>query len=416
MSSDPRIGTPAARRIALLAAAWLVASGFGPRAATPAPLAEPTEGVRVRWQTHASQQTGNNARPPAFVEVLGLAPPVLKALQLDARDTAAWRKHLAVFAEPSGHFLDPTLPPMAGTYAVTNGALRFTPAFPLRPGVRYRALFQPGTVPGFQGETALAIGSVYEAASEPSTPSTVVLRIAPSAAVVPENLLKFYLHFSAPMSRGHIYDHIHLRNEKGESVELPFLEIDEELWNPEMTRLTLFLDPGRIKRGVKPLEEVGSSLQEGAHYTLVIDAAWQDAEGQPLKSAFEKVFSVGPPDREPPDPKAWKMATPLAGSRDALTVLFSEPMDDALARRLVHVGVGDSGVELSGRVELANEERTWRFLPDAPWKPGPHRLLVAGTLEDLAGNNPGKPFEVDLFEGIQRRITTETVSVPFTVR
>jgi len=34
------------------------------------------------------------------------------------------------------------------------------------------------------------------------------------------------------MQRGHIYDYIHLRNEAGQNVELPFLEIDEELWNP----------------------------------------------------------------------------------------------------------------------------------------------------------------------------------------
>ena len=34
-----------------------------------------------------------------------------------------------------------------------------------------------------------------------------------------------------------------------EAIELPFLEIDEELWDPAMMRLTLFIDPGRIKRG-----------------------------------------------------------------------------------------------------------------------------------------------------------------------
>ena len=65
------------------------------------------------------------------------------------------------------------------------------------------------------------------------------------------------------MSRGHIYDHIRLLDAQGAPVELPFLEIDEELWNAEMTRLTLFIDPGRIKRGVKPLEEIGPSLVAG---------------------------------------------------------------------------------------------------------------------------------------------------------
>ena len=46
-----------------------------------------------------------------------------------------------------------------------------------------------------------------------------------------------------------------------------------------MTRLTLLLDPGRIKRGVRPLEEIGGALQVGRTYTLVIDDAWPDAKG-----------------------------------------------------------------------------------------------------------------------------------------
>ena len=37
------------------------------------------------------------------------------------------------------------------------------------------------------------------------------------------------------------------------------------------------------------------------------------------------------------------------------------------------------------------------------------------SIEDLAGNNVGKPFEVDLFEGIERRISSEVVSVPFEI-
>src|SRR5262249_58737339 len=125
--------------------------------------------------------------------------------------------------------------------------------------------------------------------------------VYPSADVLPENLLKFYLHFSAPMSRGHSYDHIHLQDEAGKDVKLPFLEIDEELWDPTMTRLTLFIDPGRIKRGVRPLEEIGPALESGKSYTLVIDREWKDAAGNPLRDAFRKTFKVGPTDREPLD-------------------------------------------------------------------------------------------------------------------
>src|SRR5262249_9129673 len=156
----------------------------------------------------------------------------------------------------------------------------------------------------------MRITSLFKVPQPPKVSTTEVREIYPSADVLPENLLKFYLHFSAPMSRGHIYDHIHLLDEKGRAVELPFLEIDEELWNPAMTRLTLFIDPGRIKRGVTPLEEIGPSLQAGRQYTLQIDHDWKDGAGNSLKRDFRKVFKVAPPDREPPDPDTWKIRAP----------------------------------------------------------------------------------------------------------
>jgi hypothetical protein len=351
-----------------------------------------------------------------MAEVRGLSTAALVAMAEQLKAGVPWQRFLSAHAE-SGEDLsmDPLMPSMAGTYLSIEGGVRFTPAFPPSPGVRYRAVlrresFPPGAIP--DGAIVTAIHR-EPALTMPST--TVVSRMAPSSKVVPENLLKFYVHFSAPMSRGHIYDHIHLRTAKGDVVELPFLEIDEELWNPEMTRLTLFLDPGRIKRGVKPLEEVGPSLEEGNRYTLVLDRGWRDAMGQPLKAGFEKVFEVGPADREPPDLRRWTIHAPHAGGREALTVTFPEPMDDALTRRLLRV-VGDGVLVPDGRAELASEERQWLFIPDGPWAAGNYQLLVGGTLEDLAGNNPGKPFEVDLFETVQRGLTNETIRLPFVIR
>lgn len=169
------------------------------------------------------------------------------------------------------------------------GVLRFTPQFPLTSGVTYRAEFNGSRLPGAAADAA-RIASGYTMPIPPHGPGTVVTNVFPSAAEVPENLLKFYLHFSAPMSRGSIYEHIHLRDEAGKDVELPFLEIDEELWDPEMKRLTLFIDPGRIKRGVRPLEEIGPSLRQGHRFTLAIDADWLDAAGKPLVQKYEHSF------------------------------------------------------------------------------------------------------------------------------
>lgn len=243
----------------------------------------------------------------------------------------------------------------------------------------------------------------------------MVSHVHPTADALPENLLKFYVHFTGPMSRGNIYDHIRLRDESGKDVELPFLEIDEELWDATMTRLTLIIDPGRIKRGVRPLEEIGPALEAGKSYTLVIGREWRDGAGNPLKESFQKMFKIGPPDRDPPDPSRWKVEAPQAGSRDRLAVVFPESMDHALAQRLIRV-TGETGEIAGGKASLEDQERRWTFTPDTVWRRGRYQLIIQTTLEDLAGNNIGKPFEVDLFEGAGRRLSTTTVKLLFEIR
>jgi hypothetical protein len=216
------------------------------------------------------------------------------------------------------------------------------------------------------------------------------------------------------MSRGHIYDHIHLLDADGKQVELPFLEIDEELWDDSMTRLTLFIDPGRIKRGVLPLENVGPALEAGKRYSLVIDRTWQDGSGKPLKESFQKQFSVGAPDRETPDPAKWKVELPASGTRNPLVIVFPESMDSALTQRVIHI-TDAAGKPVEGRVVLTDHERRWSFEPFGPWVKGQHQLVIQTTIEDLAGNNIGKPFDVDLFEGVQRQLTTSSVKLPFVI-
>lgn len=310
---------------------------------------------------------------------------------------------LVVYADQGDLKADMTLPPMAGRSWTDQGDLYFEPQFPLQRGVNYRAVFRPDP-------RSPAIIAMFKLPPQKVEPTTVIKAIYPTADVVPENLLKFYVHFSAPMSRGHIYEHIHLTDERGKDVELPFLEIDEELWDPPMKRLTLFIDPGRIKRGVQPLEEIGPALEEGKHFTLKIDRAWLDGSGNPLKEDFRKTFRVGPPDRDPPEPARWKLNPPSSGTRDALRVAFSDPMDHALALRMIRV----IGVE--GNSALEDHERRWKFTPAERWKAGRYKLAVQSTIEDLAGNNIGKPFEVDLFERVDGRFTNTVVEIPFVIQ
>jgi hypothetical protein len=303
---------------------------------------------------------------------------------------------------------------MIGVYSVESDALRFEPKFPLEPGLSYRAVWRPDQLPGGSKATT-PITSVFQSPRRSVTPTTLVSQVYPSADTLPENLLKFYVHFTAPMSRGNIYDHIHLRDENGKDVELPFLEIDEELWDTTMMRLTLIIDPGRIKRGVRPLEEIGPALEAGKSYTLVIGREWRDGAGNPLKEGFQKKFKVTAPDREPPDPSRWKIQAPQSGARDPLAVIFPEPMDHALSQRVIRV-TGESGEIVNGKTSLEDQERRWAFTPDNVWRHGRYQIIIQTTLEDLAGNNIGKPFDVDLFEGVERRLSTTTVKLSFEIR
>ena len=371
--------------------------------------ASPSGGFWVRW---VPDSTDSNR---AFVEVTGLSASELKQLRRANLKTEEWQRLLTVHSQQGDLLADIGLPAMLGVYRVTADALRFEPQFPLEAGLAYRATFQPDQVPGGKKSDEHPISAVLQRPTRRTEPTTVVAQIYPSASILPENLLKFYVHFSAPMSGGHIYEHIHLLNDAGKPVELPFLEIDEELWNPEMTRLTLFIDPGRIKRGVKPLEEVGPALEQGKSYTLIIDPSWKDSAGIPLKESFRKAFRAGSPDRDPPDPARWNILPPKAGTRDPLAIAFPKPMDHALAQRMIQVHLA-SGSWMKGKAALDGEERRWTFVPMEAWRAGSYKLAVQTTIEDLAGNNIGKPFEVDVFDGVQRRLTNSTVTVPFEVR
>ncbi|MGH9755276.1 MAG: hypothetical protein ACREA2_21065 [Blastocatellia bacterium] len=170
-------------------------------------IAASQDQVSIRW-------TSDPANPyKVAVEVHGLSAAAIKRLRQSKPSLAQWRRLLSVYAgqeEPAGAS---NLPSMAGVYRVESDALRFDPQFPLEPGLAYRAVFRPDQLP--DGSRSAPITSVFQSPRRSATPATLVSHVYPSADTLPENLLKFYVHFTAPMSRGDIYDHIRLRDEGG---------------------------------------------------------------------------------------------------------------------------------------------------------------------------------------------------------
>jgi hypothetical protein len=310
-----------------------------------------------------------------------------------AEPADGWSSIFSVYADKG------EVPAMFGSYAVEGAVLSFRPRWPLSPGMHVRAVFHPREGPPVEAAFDIPKAAIGAA--------TRVERIYPSTDALPSNALKLYIYFSASMRRGEAWQHIRLLDERGAPVELPFLEIDQELWDPANMRLTVLFDPGRIKRGLVPLEESGPNIQEGKRYTLVIGREWLDANGAPLAAYFTKPFHVVAAEREPVDPAQWRIRPPRPGTADPLIVDFPRPLDYALLQRAITV----DGVK--GKAEVGPGEVEWRFTPETPWKPGAYRLTVITALEDLAGNRVGRAFDVDTFREVTPHIQTDTVSIPF---
>jgi hypothetical protein len=223
-----------------------------------------------------------------------------------------------------------------------------------------------------------------------------VVAVYPTKNVLPMNQLKLYVHFSSPMRAGEAAAHARIVDDAtGRTVPDAFYSLEDELWDPAQTRLTLLFDPGRIKRGLRPNEEAGLPLRAGHRYRLVIDRAWLDANGEMLADRFEKRFDVVGPDRTSPRVATWAVSTPHAGSTDALSVAFHEPLDQALLARTLVVRDA-AGKTVEGRSIIAVGETRWSFVPAAPWTAGRYAIEVDTDLEDLAGNNLRRLFDTDL--------------------
>jgi hypothetical protein len=295
--------------------------------------------------------------------------------------------------------------PMLGTYEVLDRVLTFHPRFPITAGVHYHAVFQAF---GTRAEAA------FDGPAIATNSLTRVDRIYPSTDTLPSNALRFYIYFSAPMSRGEAWPHIHLIDARtNRPVDIPFLELDQELWDQNNQRLTVFFDPGRIKRGLVPTNTIGPSVVEGKRYELVIDREWHDARGVSLVEGFEKPFLGGPSDRVIPDPAKWRITAPKPGTTDPLVIAFPKPMDYVLLQRMI--GIFDNHGEISGKIAVDRNETEWSFTPNEAWKPGSYRITADNTLEDISGNHLDRPFDVDIFETVTKHITSTTTSIPFTV-
>ncbi len=305
----------------------------------------------------------------------------------------------------------PVVQPTAGRFEIDQDAICFVPRFTFLDGMSYSLLVDSG--PGERRVDSPEVWTIQRPSPD-NMPVTGVVAIYPSTDELPVNQLKFYVHFSNPMSEDWALRAVHVRRaDNDEPLYGVFLEMDPELWDRDRRRLTLILEPGRIKRGLAPNEEAGYPLVEGVPIIISVNPEFRDAAGRPLRTGVERRYEIGPPVRVRVNPADWRYHCPTAGSTDPLTVEFDRPLDHALLEHSLWVHDA-AGVALAGRGSVGPGERCWRFEPQSPWEEGRHLMIVDPRLEDLAGNLLIRVFDRDLTRAEDAPADARHVAIDFT--
>lgn len=292
---------------------------------------------------------------------------------------------------------------IAGQCQLIDDEILFEPLIPFTRGLRY--------VIWLNGKQLSEVSiPALDANDRPA-----LLGIYPSQDSLPENLLKIYLHFSRPMREGQSQKYVTLLKNNTDTLSGVFLDLQPELWNPNRTLLTLWLDPGRIKRDLQPNKRLGTPLQTSAHYRLTVSANWPDEQGATLDKQVTKSFVTIQRDSLSPNPKQWTLLEPPSGTMQPLGVSFGEPLDYSLLTETLRV-LREDGTAISGAWQPGEEEKQIRFKPDATWQSGRYKLRIESRLEDLAGNNLNRLFDRDITRKDQRATSQSFAELFFTAR
>ena len=213
-----------------------------------------------------------------------------------------------------------------------------------------------------------------------------VVSIFPSGEEIPENTLRFYIHFPAPMKPQVSAQYIELRDANGVADHAAFMRFKQELWSQDRRRLTLLLDPGRIKRGIAQNLTLGPALSAGNHYSLVVKGGWPVAGGSRGIQGIEKRFLVSDALNTVPDIGKWRSDVPAVFTRDPLELHFDRTFDFALVQQAISV-LDAAGEVVTGEVFIGNAEQRWQFKPHNVWTTEEVQIVVDAWLEDVAGNN-----------------------------
>lgn len=267
--------------------------------------------------------------------------------------------------------------PVMGVYKKIGNGLQFTPTLPFQKGNAYISVCKDDRF-----EFEIPISENYERAR--------IKHIYPSADTLPSNLLKFHVHFSRPMSSiGYI--HVELIDSDGKIIERAILKEIPELWNDDQSQLTIWIEPGRIKRGLGPNLELGPVLIQDEHYTLSISSSFRDKNGVPMEKTYTKNFVAGGDDREKLKIDDVQLNYYESNETGYLSVKFSEAVD--FASSIANLIIVDAAKHIVNGDWRLREDSEAIFDPHDKLEQGNYQLLLNSVIEDLAGNNFLRNFD-----------------------
>ncbi|MBX2816484.1 MAG: hypothetical protein KTR24_10815 [Saprospiraceae bacterium] len=301
-----------------------------------------------------------------------------------------------------------------GRHFLTDSSLVFQPKYLPDPSLVHHAYLDLALLAHYIPDLDHPLGIVHQEisfAGQQQSPATEILRLSPNFDTVPENILRTYLHFTAPMGFENPFAFISLLNEAGDTLKDAFVELPEGLWNRDRTRLTLLFHPGRIKRGVGLRQAMGPQLMVNQVYRLVVSSHWKDAHGNRLKAPLSKKWIIGEAFRDRLRLCEWQLGLPRSSSRAPLLVRPKTPLDPVLAQKMLTISQND---QVMVGIWMQTGKREWRFTPKEEWSSGTYTLSADAHLEDIAGNTMHAAFDVE--SGAQSNMSSNCQSIDIVIK
>jgi hypothetical protein len=237
--------------------------------------------------------------------------------------------------------------------------------------------------------TLLAIAGSVLQSSPSEARERLKISFEPEAETIPANTLRMYFMFDRP-ARGLVHQsEVKLVGPDGSEIKNAFMDFGQELWSPDGKRLTVFFDPGKIKRDVEAEGDAVSPLKEGKSYQIKL-------------ADYAHSFQVSPPVRERLNPKIWKVIEPSSSSSQ-LEIKFDRVMDAALLLDQIEVVETKSGARVSTTKKILTGGTGLIFLPRFKWRIGQYAVVASSILEDVSGNRMGESLDHTLGENADEK-------------